>query len=100
MVSARYSKGFPDGSDGYESACNAENLGSIPWRKDWLPTPVFLPGEFHGQRSLVGCSPWGHKESDTTEQLKQILKNSPILMKMKNVSSKIKDDHYKWEFDP
>ena len=74
--------------------------GSIPWRKDWLPTPVFLPGEFHGQRSLVGCSPWGHKESDTTEQLKQILKNSPIHMKMKNVSSKIKDDHYKWEFDP
>ena len=35
----------------------------------WLPTPVFLPGEFHGQRSLVSCSPWGHKESDMTEQL-------------------------------
>ena len=33
----------------------------------WQPTPVFLPGEFHGQRSLVGYSPWGHKESDTTE---------------------------------
>ena len=43
----------------------------------------------------MGYSPWGHKESDTTEQLKQILKNSPIHMKMKNVSSKIKDDHYK-----
>ena len=39
----------------------------IPWRREWLPTPVFLPGESHGQRSLVGCSPWGHKEMDTTE---------------------------------
>ena len=41
----------------------------IPWRKDWLSTPVFLPRESHGQRSLVGCSAWGHKESDMTEQL-------------------------------
>ena len=38
-------------------------------RRKWQPTPVFLPGEFHGQRSLVGYSPWGHRESDTTEQL-------------------------------
>ena len=38
-----------------------------PLKKAWLPTPVFLPGELHGQRSLVGYSPWGHKESDTTE---------------------------------
>ena len=36
-------------------------------RRKWQPTPVFLPGESHGQRSLVGYSPWGHKESDTTE---------------------------------
>ena len=43
----------------------------IPWRKTWQRTPVFLPGGFHGQRSLVGCSPWGHIESDTTEQLTQ-----------------------------
>ena len=41
----------------------------IPWRRKWLPTPVFLLGEFHGQRSLVGYSPWRHKEMDTTEQL-------------------------------
>ena len=40
-----------------------------PWRKVWQPTPVFLPREFHGQRGLVGYSPWGHKESDTTEWL-------------------------------
>ena len=43
-------------------------LGSEdPWRREWQPTPVFLPGEFHGQRSLVGYSLWGHRESDTTE---------------------------------
>ena len=38
-------------------------------RRQWHPTPVLLPGKSHGQRSLVGCSPWGGKESDTTEQL-------------------------------
>ena len=45
-------------------------LGRFPWRKEWPPTPVFLPGEFHGQRSLEGYSPWGRKESDTTEKFK------------------------------
>ena len=40
-------------------------VGKIPWRA-WQPTPVFLPGEFHGQRSLAGYSPWGRKESDMT----------------------------------
>ena len=39
-----------------------------PWRRKWQPTPVFLPGKSHGQRSLVGYSPWGCKESDTTER--------------------------------
>ena len=37
------------------------------WRRKWQPTPVFLPGESQGQRSLVGCHPWGRTESDTTE---------------------------------
>ena len=41
---------------------------TIPWRSEWQPMPVFLPGEFHGQRSLVGYSTWGHKDSDTTER--------------------------------
>ena len=41
----------------------------IPWSRAWLPTPVFLPGEFHGQSSLVGYSPQGCKELDITEQL-------------------------------
>ena len=39
------------------------------WRRQWQPTPALLPGKSHGRRSLVGCSPWGREESDTTEQL-------------------------------
>ena len=55
-----------------ESTCNVGDPGSIPgskipWRRGWLPTPTFLPGEFHGLRSLVGYSPWGRRELDTTE---------------------------------
>ena len=46
-------------------------VGKISWRRKWQPTPVFLPGESHAQRSLAGYSPWGHKESDTTEQLRK-----------------------------
>ena len=42
-------------------------VGKIPWRRAWQPTPVFLPGGSQGQRSLVGYSPWDHKELDTTE---------------------------------
>ena len=41
--------------------------GKIPWRRKLQHTPVFLPGESHGQRSLAGYSPWGHKESDMSE---------------------------------
>ena len=44
-------------------------VGKIPWRRKWQSTPIFLPGESHGQRSLVGYSPRGCKESDTTERL-------------------------------
>ena len=63
---------FPGGSDGKESACNAEDLvwslgREDPWRREWLPTPVFLPGECYGQRSLVNYSPQGLKESDMTK---------------------------------
>ena len=58
------------GSDSKESTCNAREtgfdswVGKIPWRRKWLPTPVFWLGEFHGL-----YSPWGLKESDRTEQL-------------------------------
>ena len=44
-------------------------VGKIPWRREWQPTSVFLPGEFPGQRSLVGYSPWGRKESDPAKRL-------------------------------
>ena len=60
--------GFPGGSAGKESASVWETwVGKIPWRRAWQPTAVFLPGESHGQRSLVGYSPWGCKESDKWE---------------------------------
>ena len=48
-------------------------VGTIPWRREWQPTSVFLPGEFHGQKSLAGCSPWGRRESDTTEHTHTLL---------------------------
>ena len=65
-----YILGFPCGSAGKESACNAGDLslipwvGKIPWKRERLPTPVVWPGEFHEQ-----YSPWGHKELDTIDWL-------------------------------
>ena len=60
------------GSDAKQSACRRPGsnpwVRKIPWRREWQPTPGFLSGEFHGLRSLAAYSPWGHKESDTTEQ--------------------------------
>ena len=65
--------GFPDASAGKKSTCNVGDLGSIPGLGrspgEGNSNPLQLPGEFHGQRSLAGHSPWGHKELDTTEQL-------------------------------
>ena len=67
---------FPGGAICKEPACQCrrrkrhgfEPQGrKILWRRAWQPTPVFLPGESHGQRSLVGYSPWGHREPDITE---------------------------------
>ena len=62
----------PGGPGGKESACNAGDrfnswVRNIPWRRAWQPTPVFLPGESHGQRSVVGYTSRGYKKSDTTE---------------------------------
>ena len=66
---------LPQWLTGEESACNSGDAGDegsvsvrkIPWRSTGQPTPVFLPGRSHGQNSLEGYGPWGHKESDTTE---------------------------------
>ena len=63
LVRANKYMGFPGSSDGKESTFNAGDpglileVGKIPWRREWQPTPVFFPGEFHGQRGLVGYSP-------------------------------------------
>ena len=59
--------GFPGGASGQESTCQCRQhrfdpwVRKIPWRREWSPTPVFLPGELHGKRSLEGYSPWGRK---------------------------------------
>ena len=70
-------KGLPLWLRGKELVCQCRRhrfnpwVGKIPWRRERLPTPVFLPGESHGQRNMVGNSPWGCKESDKTEATKQ-----------------------------
>ena len=67
---------FPGGAGGKESTCKYRRcerhgfnpwVAKVPWSRKWQPKPVFLPGKFHGQRSLVGYSPWGRKELDMTE---------------------------------
>ena len=66
---------LPRWCSGKESACQCRRLEfdswvrKIPWNKKWQPTPGFLLGKLHGQRSLEGCSPWGCRESDMTDQL-------------------------------
>ena len=69
---------LPRRLSGYESTCQCRRhgklgfdpwVGKIPWRRKWQPTPVFLLGKSQGQRSLMGYSPWGCKESDVTDRL-------------------------------
>ena len=84
-------QGFPGSSEVKESACNAGDPGSVPglerfsWRRKWQPTPVFLPGKFHGQRSLAGYRPWGHKRvghdlATKQKQQQQDQHSSPSLL--------------------
>ena len=70
-------------------------IGKIPWRREWLLTPVFLPGEFQGQRSLAGYSPWGHKESDTVEWLTHNIHKASGLLHSKDVAQK--SGQWAWE---
>ena len=60
-------KGFPVGAVWETQGCDPW-VGKMLWSRKWQPVPVFLPGKFHGQKSLAGYSPWGRKESDATEQ--------------------------------
>ena len=78
LQSSTTCKGFSGGTSRKEPTCQCRRhqrlrfnpwVRKIPWRRAWQPTPVFLPEESHGQRSLVGYSPWGRKESDTSEHL-------------------------------
>ena len=78
LYNAPERKGFSGGTTGKESICQCRRrkwhrfhlwVGKIPWRRAWQPTPVFLPGESHGRKNLVGYSPWGCKQSDTTKEM-------------------------------
>ena len=101
---------FPGGSDSKASAYNVGDLGSIPgsgrsipWRRKWQPTPVLLSGKSHGQRSLVSYSPWGRKESDTTEWLKTYGLNGnafeSVLMRWMNLEPIIQSEASQKEKD-
>ena len=76
ILKKHFKLGLPGGATGGESACQCRKLKrrrfdpwvrKIPWGRRWQPAPVFLPGKFHGQRSVRGYSQWGHKEWNTTE---------------------------------
>ena len=80
-------RGFPGGASGKESACQCKRhkrhefdpwVGTIPWRRAWQPTPVFLPGKSYGQRSLAGYSPQDHEELDRTEHTQSRM--SPLFL--------------------
>ena len=78
---------FPGGASGKEPTCQCRRhkrcrfdpwVGKIPWRRAWQPTPVFLPGESHGQRRLAGYRPRGRKESDSLRDRTCTHASSPI----------------------
>ena len=70
---------------GHDWVTSLSLITFMHWRRKWQPTPVFLPGEFHGRRSLVGCHLWGHTESDTTEVTQQ-LSSRPLRNLLRRVS--------------
>ena len=84
--------GFCSGSDGKRICVLRRRprfdpwVGKMPWRRKWKPIPVFLPGKSHGQRSLLGYSPWGCKELDTTYQLNNN-KNPHVIFRVKKKPS-------------
>ena len=71
--------GFPGVSDGKESARQCRRYGFDPWRGKWQSTPVFLPGESHGQRSLMGYSPWGRKSRTLSDYKGAIITSLDLL---------------------
>ena len=78
-------------------------VGKIPWRRKWQPSPVFLPGESHGQRSLLGFGPQGHKELDTTEVTEHTHSHctrsqAPVINKIFTVSFTVDESSQGWEW--
>ena len=96
-------KGLPWLLSGKKSACQSRKCGldpwvkKIPWRRKWQPTPVFLPEKSHGQRSLVGYNPWGHKRVSYDLAAKQqqqfVFKTKDIL---DNFQNKARLRHLPW----
>ena len=89
---------LPRWHNGKEFACQCRRggfdpwVGKISWRSAWQPTPVFLPAEFHGQRSLAGYRPWGHKELDRTVHACSLLLLS-LLFVLNFVWQKVKESY-------
>ena len=86
LANINHCKSSPSSSAVKNPPANVGDVNLIPglersptWRRAWQPTPVFLPEESHGQRSLVGYSPCGHKESDMTEATEQAGVRSPLM---------------------
>ena len=99
-------QGLPGWRGGKESTCQCRRhrrpkfnpwVGKIPWRRAWQPTPVFLPGKSHGQRSLVGYSLWGHKKSDKIEWQSTAQQNSTKAGSLK-VSYNVKSENRSMNF--
>ena len=89
-LSCTLQMGFSSGTNCKELACQCTTLkrhafdpwvGKIPWRRAWQPILVFLLGEFHGQRTLVGYSPWSHKELDMIKQLPLLIQKDGSLIR-------------------
>ena len=94
--------GFPAAQAVTSPPANAGDTGSIPasgrspWTRKWQPAPVFLPGDSHGQRSLAGCSPGGHRESDTTDRLTLSLKCLTIYINRLPDTISLKNEVSRW----
>ena len=97
------SQGLSRWLGGKESICECKRckfspwMGKTLWRRKWLHTPVFLLGEFHGQGSRAGYSPWGLKKSDTTEQLSN--SNNPSSWSWSQLCL-LKSGEYNCQFEP
>ena len=101
--------GFPGGAGGREPVFQCRSykvcgfdpwVGKIPWKRAWQCTPVFLPGESHGQRTLEGSGPWGCKDSDMTEVTEHTLGKEIVITRQtagsQKASSMEDDSEHDW----